>query len=53
MVIPMISSDIFHEIRQHEAEWMRGDIVRFTENGILFNHLAKGEPKGEPDREEI
>ena len=30
----------------------RGDIIRFTENGILFNHRAKGVPKGGPGREE-
>lgn len=35
---PMVNSNIFHQIRQHKAEWLRGDIVRFTEKGILFNH---------------
>ena len=49
---PMVNSDIFHQIREKKAEWLRGDIVRFTEDGILFNHRAKGVPKGGPGREE-
>ena len=49
---PMVNSDIFHQIRENKAEWLRGDIVRFTENGILFNHRAKHVPKGGPGREE-
>ena len=49
---PMVNSDIFHRIRAHKAEWLRGDIVRFTEDVILFNHRAKGVPKGGPGREE-
>ena len=49
---PMVNSDVFHQIRQGNAEWLRGDIIRMTENGILFNHRAKGVPKGGPGREE-
>ena len=49
---PMVNSDVFHQIRRGKAEWLRGDIVRMTENGILFNHRAKGVPKGGPGREE-
>ena len=49
---PMVNSDIFYQIRAHRAEWLRGDILRFTEDGILFNHRAKGVPKGGPGREE-
>ena len=37
---------------EHKAEWLRGDIVRFTESGILFNHRAQGVPKGGPGRQE-
>lgn len=48
---PMVNSDIFHQIREHKAEWLRGDIVRYTEDGILFNQRAKGVPKGGPGRE--
>jgi len=49
---PMVNSDIFHQIRAHRAEWLRGDIIRFTKNGILFNHRSKGVPKEGPGREE-
>lgn len=49
---PMVNSDIFHQIRAHKAAWLRGDIIKFTENGILFNHRAQGVPKGGPGREE-
>lgn len=48
---PMVNSDIFHQIRDHKAKWLRGDIVRFTERGIVFRHRAKGVPKGGPGRE--
>ena len=50
---PMVNSDIFHQIRTGKAEWLRGDIVEFTENGIRFNHRSKGVPKGGPGRESI
>ena len=50
---PMVNSDIFHQIRAGKAKWLRGDIQDFTENGIRFNHRAKGVPKGGPGREEI
>lgn len=49
---PMVNSDIFYQIRAKKANWLRGDPIRFTENGILFNHRAKGVPKGGPGREE-
>ena len=50
---PMVNSDIFHQIRAGKAEWLRGDILGFTENGIRFNHRSKGIPKGGPGRESI
>ena len=50
---PMVNSDIFHQIRSGKAEWLRGDIIGFTETGIRFNHRAKGVPKGGPGREEL
>ena len=50
---PMVNSDIFHQIRTGKAEWLRGDILGFTENGIRFNHRSKGVPKGGPGRESI
>ena len=50
---PMVNSDIFHQIRRHKAEWIRGDILGFTEHGIRFNHRAKGVPKGGPGWESV
>ena len=48
---PMVNSDIFHQIRNHHAEWLRGDILGFSENGIRFSKRSKGVPKGGPGRE--
>lgn len=50
---PMVNSDIFHQIRAGKVEWLRGDIIGFTENGIRFNHRSKGVPKGGPGRESV
>ena len=50
---PMVNSDIFHHIREGKAEWLRGNIIGFTEKGIKFNHRAKGVPKGGPGRETV
>ncbi|MCJ1390258.1 hypothetical protein MMC18_003116 [Xylographa bjoerkii] len=49
---PMVNSDVFRQIRDGKASWLRGDIIRMTENGVLFNHRGKGVPKGGPGREE-
>jgi len=43
---PMVNSQIFDEIRKGRAQWLRGDVDKVEENGILFNHRAKGVPKG-------
>lgn len=43
---PMVNSQIFDEIRKGKAQWLRGDIDKIEETGILFNHRAKGVPKG-------
>lgn len=48
---PMVNSDVMDKIRSGEAEWLRGDIKRFTEKGILFNLRGKGVPPGGPGRE--
>lgn len=50
---PMVNSDIFHQIRAGKAEWLRGDIIGFTEKGIKFNHRAKGVPKNGPGKESV
>lgn len=49
---PMVNSNLFRQIRNHKANWLRGDTLRFTENGALFNHRVKGVPKNGPGREE-
>lgn len=49
---PMVNSDVFRQIRNKKAKWLRGDILGFTEDGIRFNHRAKGVPKDGPGREE-
>lgn len=45
---PMVNSEIFHQIRQGKAKWLRGDIEEVQEDGILFNKRAQGVPKGGP-----
>ena len=45
---PMVNSRIFDLIRAGRADWLRGDIVGFTEEGINFNHRSQGVPKGGP-----
>ncbi|KAF2486299.1 hypothetical protein BDY17DRAFT_291224 [Neohortaea acidophila] len=52
---PMVNSDVFNQIRSGHAEWLRGDIKRFSSNGkgILFNHRSQGVPKDGPGREEL
>lgn len=48
---PMVNSDVFHRIRQHQAVWLRGDVVRITEDGIIFSRRQKGVPKGGPGQQ--
>ena len=43
---PMVNSEIFDQIRAGKAEWLRGDIDEVQQKGIVFNHRAKGVPKG-------
>lgn len=50
---PMVNSDIFHQIRSGKAEWLRGDIEEVREDGIFFNHRAKGVPKGGIGRQDL
>lgn len=50
---PMVNSDIFHQIRRHRAEWLRGDIIGFTETGIRFNQRQRGVPKNGPGKEVV
>jgi hypothetical protein len=45
---PMVNSDVMDKIREGKAEWLRGDIKEFTEDGVRFNVRAKGVPAGGP-----
>lgn len=48
---PMVNDDVLEQVRSGKAEWLRGDIVRFEENGIRFNRRAQGVPKNGPGKE--
>ncbi|KAK6542870.1 hypothetical protein TWF694_006809 [Orbilia ellipsospora] len=50
---PMINTEILDRIRAHKAEWLRGDILGFEDNGIRFNHHTQGVPKNGPGRESM
>jgi hypothetical protein len=49
----MVNSQLFDQIRAGKARWLRGDIVSVEKDGILFNHRAKGVPKGGPGCESL
>ncbi|KUJ17002.1 FAD/NAD(P)-binding domain-containing protein [Mollisia scopiformis] len=50
---PMVNSDVMDKIRSGQAEWLRGDIKGFTEEGIMFSQRGKGVPAGGPGRERL
>lgn len=50
---PMVNSQILDEIRKGRAQWLRGDIDKVEETGLLFNHRAKGVPKGGPGHHKL
>ncbi|PLB35373.1 flavin-containing monooxygenase [Aspergillus candidus] len=50
---PMANSELFDQIREGKARWLRGDIISVKEDGILFNSRSKGVPKGGPGREQL
>jgi cation diffusion facilitator CzcD-associated flavoprotein CzcO len=50
---PMVNSDVMDKIRSGKAEWLRGDIKTFTEDGIKFNVRGKDVPAGGPGKEQI
>jgi hypothetical protein len=49
----MVNSDVMDKIRSGQAEWLRGDIKGFTEEGVRFNLRGKGVPKGVPGKSTI
>ncbi|RDW91879.1 FAD protein [Coleophoma crateriformis] len=50
---PMVNSDVMDKIREGKAEWLRGDIRGFTEDGVIFNKRAKGVKAGGPGEEVV
>ncbi|KAL2817498.1 hypothetical protein BDW59DRAFT_152559 [Aspergillus cavernicola] len=50
---PMANSELFDQIREGKARWLRGDILSVKEDGILFNSRSKGVPTGGPGRESV
>ncbi|KAL4808066.1 hypothetical protein BDV18DRAFT_134186 [Aspergillus unguis] len=50
---PMANSELFDQIREGKARWLRGDIVSVKEDGIMFNYRSKGVPTGGPGRERL
>lgn len=50
---PIVNSDVMGQMRDGKAEWVRGDIERFTEDGIVVNRRARGVPIGGPGREDL
>lgn len=50
---PMVNSEIFHQIRQGKASWLRGDIMELVEDGVQFNKRAQGVPKNGPGHTQL
>ncbi|KAF2671062.1 FAD/NAD(P)-binding domain-containing protein [Microthyrium microscopicum] len=48
---PMVNTEVLDLIRNGKADWLRGDIKHFSEDGILFNKRSSGVPKGGPGKE--
>lgn len=49
---PMCNDQILAQIRAGKARWLRGDIINFEPDGIIFNHRDRGVPGG-PGRREL
>lgn len=43
---PIVNSRVFHLIREGRASWVRGDVQRFTSNGIKFSRRQRGMAPG-------
>lgn len=48
----MVNSGVLDQVRSGRADWLRGDIMHFTETGIQFKHRSQGVPKGGPGKQE-
>ncbi|EPE09392.1 flavin-binding monooxygenase-like protein [Ophiostoma piceae UAMH 11346] len=54
MDTPMVNSDVIQKLRDGKAEWVRCDIEKITDTGVVVNRRGQGVPKGGPGhREEI
>lgn len=54
MDTPMVSTDVLQKLRAGKAEWVRCDIEKITETGVVINRRGQGVPKGGPGhREEL
>lgn len=50
---PMVNSDVMDQMRRGDAEWVRGDIEGFTDNGVIMNRRERGVKPGGPGRKEL
>ncbi|KAK3352259.1 hypothetical protein B0T25DRAFT_180742 [Lasiosphaeria hispida] len=50
---PMVNSDVMDKLRSGKAEWVRCDIEKFTEDGVLVNKRAKGVAPGGPGQKVV
>lgn len=48
---PMVNSDVMEKLRSGQVEYIRCDIERFTNTGVLINKREKGVPAGGPGRQ--
>lgn len=48
---PICNDAILQQIRTGQAQWLRGDIRRFSNDGIVFNERGPNVPRGGPGRE--
>lgn len=55
MDTPMVNSDVMDKLRQGKAEWVRGDIEGFNDEGtgVIVNRRSQGVPKGGPGHQEL
>jgi cation diffusion facilitator CzcD-associated flavoprotein CzcO len=49
---PMVNTDVMEKLRSGKAEWVRCDIERFTEKGVVVNRRERGVKAGGPGRKE-
>jgi hypothetical protein len=50
---PMVNSDVMDKLRSGKAEWVRCDIIEFTDRGVLVNKRARNIPAGGPGQQEL